>query len=186
MDLIFKRSQYKLMLGRTNFKLRGRFALTDEEEELIEKYDLYNAQLQNIEKPGLLRFSMVRGLGVFSLVFIAVLWASLNPGEWNGYTRISWEFAPLLGLIAGAISAYLYYNEHRSVIYVRDLTHGHQFTCKSVAELARTEAHLHRMAYEFRQLLEATKNWGGEEKHSIPVLSPEEAKQVLRTGPYLS
>ena len=184
MEVIFKRSQYTSFRGRTNFKLHGRFSFSDEETKLINQYDLNHAQLHNLPQVGLIPRSIFLGLLVALAVFFFLIF-NLETRWFDLYWRIPTNLTLVLSALLGTSVGYLFYNERRSMIYLRDLIHGRTFACSSVSELARKEGHLHAMAFQFRQLLEATKTWGGEEKHDVPVLSPQEAKEALIKGPYL-
>ncbi|GLQ35988.1 hypothetical protein GCM10007939_22720 [Amylibacter marinus] len=173
MNLLFKRSQ---KAGRRiTFNLWAKAELTDEEQNLIEKYKMHNAVLVEAIQPGLIRRSLIVSIFGFlgSAVVVAIV-AGLGTAQ-------TMTVSVILGLIIG----YAYFHEKRETIYVSDLIHGRIFKCRSIIELARREAHLESITGYFRQVVESAKHWGGTQSKPIEPLPPEEAKRFILAGPML-
>lgn len=177
MDLLFQRRQTQNILKRTYFRLHAKLELTEEEDRLIRKYDFADTTLVHSVQPTLLRNAFMLGFVcfIFAVPIIAMNWFREIGFGWPGVLLV----AALVGLGAG----YVYYGEKRETIYVRDLLHGRYFKCRSVCELARKEAYLETITSYLRQVMESAKHWGGAEKRDIPVLSKEEAKAAILSGP---
>ena len=121
-------------------------------------------------QPGLLRMAILVGLVAFvfgGLVIVSVIGMLL--GFW-------------VALGAGIAAGYFYYDRKRETVYVRDLMHGRYFSCRSVIELARKEAWLGTIVAYLRQVMESAKHWDGTEAVSVPVLSKEDAKELIVRG----
>lgn len=88
-------------------------------------------------------------------------------------------------IAAGAVALVFgvgYFNEKRETILVRDLVHGRYFSCKSVIDLARTEAWLETVVGFLRQVMESAKHWDGAEAHTIEALPKDEARSIIIKG----
>ncbi|MEM9839494.1 MAG: hypothetical protein AAF830_10125 [Pseudomonadota bacterium] len=170
MELLFKREQTSGAVGRVNFKLWGKLELDQSEQELVSRYRFDDALLIEAIQPNLLRSAAFVAGGVF-VVGGAIL------GSVIGFTT-----GLALGALLGAGSGYWYFNERRETIYVKDLLHGRNFTCKSVIELARKEAWLETICGFLRQVMESAKEWDGTARHPIEPLPKDQARQVIIKG----
>lgn len=167
MKLLFKREQSSNKLSKAIFKLWGKIEIDDDEKALIERYDFDESILMHEDTPNLMRNSMLVGLGSALLVYL--LLGSFLPQT----------FASILALLALGGSAYWWYHEKRETIYVKDIMHGRHFSCDSIIDLSKKEAYLLGLIETFRQVMESAKHWDGTEDHVIPVLSKEEARQLV-------
>lgn len=167
MKLLFKRQQTTGLLGRINFFLWAKLELDTDELALIKRYKFEHALLLGKNESSLIRTSVVLGgLAAFLITFILNLGAAVEPSAF-------------MGIVMGSVFAFWFYNERREQVFVRDLIHGRHFKCPSVIDLTKTEAELSQMSMIFRQVLENAKNWDGEEVEDIPVLSKEEARNLI-------
>ena len=98
------------------------------------------------------------------------------------FRQPSLSAAVFFGLIAGAAAGYFYFDKNRETIFVSDLLHGRNFSCRSVIELARKEAWLETISAFLRQVMESAKHWDGTEAIPIAVLDKDVAKQIIIKG----
>jgi hypothetical protein len=169
MDLLFERQQTTYQFGRVRFKLWGKIELDAEELALINRYDLDAAVLIEVLQPDLLRKAIYFGVRVAIVAVLILPFLVRNT-------------AFLLSPVVGICAAWLYLNEKRETIYVRDLLHGRHFKCDSVIELARKEAWLTTVVGFLRQVMESAKHWDGTESFRIDPLPKDEARQVILRG----
>lgn len=157
--------------GGVMFTLWAKAELDADEQELLSKYGLEKALLIADISPAAMQRSIRAGvlLGI-------VVWLVLN-------LIFSWAWALGLGVLAVIGLSAFYYNELRETIYVRDLVHGRRFRCFSVVELVRKEEYLKLLSLYLRQVIESAKHWGGRETIALPVMAPEDARQLLVRGP---
>lgn len=170
MQLLFKRNQTKSNTGRAKFTLWSKVELDEGETAVIRRYGLDHAVLVEAIQPGLLRMAILVGLVAFvvgGMVIVSMIGMLL--GFW-------------LAVGAGIAAGYFYYDKQRETVYVRDLMHGRYFSCRSVIELARKEAWLGTIVAYLRQVMESAKHWDGTEAVPIPVLSKDDAKELIVRG----
>ena len=185
MDLLLKRAQtlspgsFLDSLGisslpffslRPKFKLWAKVECTPEEESIINHYKFTDTVLVEGLQEGLFKRSFVVGFWSF------ILAAFFLPAMFGYSTGF------FLSLIAGSIAAYLYYDKHREIVFVRDLLAGRHFTCASVVELARKEAWLETITAFLRQVMESAKHWDGTEVRPIQPLDKDLSKQLIIKG----
>jgi hypothetical protein len=181
MDLLFKRAQtavagavglpnLPLLKPRPKFKLWAKLECTPEEQSIISHYRFEDSVLVEGFQEGLLKRASFVGLWAFigaSIFFLPSF-------------RVT--TALILCLIAGGIAAYLYYDKHREIVFVRDLLAGRHFTCASVVDLARKEAWLETITAFLRQVMESAKHWDGTEVRPIAPMDKDMAKQLIIKG----
>lgn len=172
MELLFRREQSLGQIGRVNFMLWGKLEVSEEEQALISRYSFSDAILIGADDRELLQAAI--RLGGFVFVVAALL---------LGYIFSSVPMGFFGGAIIGAGIGYWHMNEKRETVYVRDLLHGRNFKCLSVVALAKKEAWLEGACAVFRQVMESAKHWDGIERHTIPALPKEQAKElILKVG----
>lgn len=168
MDLLLKREQDRNWRGRVVFRLWVKTEMDENERSLIDRYSLDQSCLLVGDDSRQLKWAVVIGLTVF--LFIAI-GAAMDTG--NLFAGVG------VGTLAGIGSGYLWLNEKRETIFMRDLLHSRRFKCRSIIELAKKEAMLEDACIALRQVLETAKHWDGVESRPVPVLPPEEAKEVV-------
>ena len=137
---------------------------------MIAHYHFDSAVLIESDQPELLKKSAYVGLAVFfvvTLIVFAMTWSS-SASFW--------------GLLVGTGAAYFYFDKNRETIFVKDLLHGRNFSCRSVIELARKEAWLETICAYLRQVMESAKHWDGTEAIPIEVMDKDMAKQLMIKG----
>jgi hypothetical protein len=170
MELLFRREQSTGKTGRAQFKLWSQIELEGDEKDIVIHYAFDKAVLIESLQPDLIRRTALTGLGA-GIVVLALLSLSL------GFTA-----SFIAAILVGGAAGYFYYDKNRETIFVRDLLHGRHFTCASVVELARKEAWLNTITGFLRQVMESARHWDGTEAMPIPVLSKEDAKQLVIQG----
>ena len=180
MDLLFRRSQ-SVNSAFPVFKLHAIAEFTDEEYALINKYKLKNSILIEMVQPGLLRTAILTGLFAFFLLYVLFTFGLLNMLG----LHLGWVSRLALAGISSMMIGYFYYHQKRETIYVKDLIHGRYFKCRSVCALVRTEAYLETIAGYFRQVVESSKHWDGQESIQILPLPKQEARAAILKGPLL-
>jgi len=168
MDLLLKREQNRNWRGRVVFRLWVKTEMAEDERALIDRYHLDESCLLESDDTGHLKWAIAIGLIVFLIVGAAIGAETRDPLAGVGS-----------GAIAGVFAAYWWLNEKRETIWMRDLLYGRRFKCRSIIELAKKEAMLERTCIGLRQVLETAKHWDGVETRPVPVLPPEEAKEVV-------
>lgn len=192
MKLLLKREQTDGAVGRVNFKLWAKIEIDEDERAMLKRYRLDQALLMGVNDPNLLRRAATYGFGVFILslfllemmgpFFLTVLSGDFDRFEatYNFHDR---RISVLSGFwpafLIGSGFAYWYFNEKRDQIFVRDLLHGRHFSCKSIIDLTRKEAEISEITAIFRQVMESAKHWGGTQAEDIPVLSRDEARELI-------
>lgn len=174
MKLLFKRSQSKNLLGRAVFKLWAKAACDMDEKDIARKYGLNDAVMIHVNQPGLLRDCIVVGLIAFAAatgLLATFFWREIGLG-WIGVCAISAS--------VGAFVTFLLYHKLRETVLVSDLMYGRTFVCKSVVELAQKEEWLRRLTGSFKEVLEASQSWGGEDVIEIPDVDGEDAIKLLQ------
>lgn len=170
MQLLFKREQTPGRTGSIKFNLWGKIELEGQETEIIRRYGLDKAMLIGALQPELLRRSIYLGVAASFGAFVILF---LIAGFSSAFT---------LSIVAGFAAGYFYFDRNRETVFVRDLMHGRYFTCTSVVELARKEAWLGTIVAFLRQVMESAKHWDGTETVPIPVLSKDDAKELIIRG----
>lgn len=169
MNLLLKREQTDGGMGRVKFKLWAKAELDEDEAQIVKRYRFDEAKLIDIFQPGLLRNAITLGLGAAVLAFVLLL-------------SVNFQFAMVVGALAGAVVGYFYYDHTRESVWVRDLIHGRHFACDSVVDLARKEAWLALVVSFLRQVMVSAKHWDGTETVPIAALSQQEAKYIAVKG----
>lgn len=180
MDLLFKRTQ-KRIANRTTFELWAKTDLSDEEQQLIRKYNMQDAVLINVVEPYLIRWAIFTAITMS--IFYWLVWILFIVPEFRLY--VPWPKSVGVTIILGILTGIIFYHSRRQTIMVKDLMYGRTYKCKSVIELARKEAYLEQICSYFRQVLESAKHWGGQQSFPIEPLPPEEAKRAILSGPML-
>lgn len=170
MKLLFRREQDVTIFGRVYFKLWGKLEPDEEEQRLIDTYQMNNALIIDVWQPLLLRYATGIGFAAFFLSSLAFL-ALFEPVP---------QIAIGVGLVVGPAVGYWWYNQNRETIYIKDLLHGRQFSCKSIVDLVKKEAELEGVVGALRQVMESAKHWDGTEEVPIDALPKAEAKQFVR------
>jgi hypothetical protein len=93
---------------------------------------------------------------------------------------LGWPGVLVVAAIIGFAAGFIFYHQMRETIFMKDLMVGRNFTCKSIVELAKKEAHMEGISATLRQVLEAAKHWGGTETKDVPVLSKEDALALIK------
>ncbi|NQY97236.1 MAG: hypothetical protein HRT82_08740 [Henriciella sp.] len=167
MKLLLKREQTTGRVGQVNFKLWAKIEIDDDDRALVNRYKFDQALLMGEHDPSLLRKSGFYGLLVGLLAaFILDFIFPMN-------------LALLLGLGAAGGFTYWYYNEKRDQVFVKDLMHGRHFKCPGIIDLTKKEAEISEITAIFRQVMESAKHWGGTETEDIPVLTRDEARELI-------
>ncbi|MEL6919702.1 MAG: hypothetical protein AAFY84_16490 [Pseudomonadota bacterium] len=167
MKLLFKREQTTGTVGGVQFKLWAKIELDEAEEKLVQRYRFAESVLIFGPEPKLVRMSIL--LGALAGFVAYILLGALLPDS----------IALAAAVIAWAGAGYWWYNQKREKLFVKDLLHGRTFVCAGIIELTKKEAWLHGISVLLRQVIETAKHWGGTETNDIPVLSREEAKDVV-------
>ena len=170
MNLLFKRGQTAVKVGRVHFTLWSKLELTEDEKALLQRYRFHEAVLIQAVQPTLIRNAILIGVLMFFVFGVPAV----------GY--LGSDIGGACGVVAGAASGFWYFNEKRETIYVRDLLYGRDFKCKSVIELARKEAWLETISSYLRQVMESAKHWDGTARREIEPLPKDEARQVILKG----
>lgn len=169
MNLLLKREQSTGTAGRVTFRLWAKTELDNEETAIVGRYRFDHAKVIDIPQPGLLRTAILVGLGAL----LACLFLLSGLG---------WQWSFMLGILAGSVGGYLYYDQNRQSVMFRDLMHGRHFACDSVVDLARKEAWLGTVASFLRQVMVSAQHWDGTETLPIEALSKQEAKFITLRG----
>ena len=171
MQLLFKRAQGRSSFGKPVFRLWAQMEFEDDEQTIISHYRFENTKLIEAVQPGLLRNAALVGLASF--VGVQLLLFSVH---------LPFTMMMLLGIAGGIGGAWLFFDQNRETIYVRDLIYGRYFNCGSVIDLARKEAWLELITAFLRQVMETARYWDGTEAVPIDALSKQEAKYVVIKG----
>lgn len=167
MKLLLKREQTTGRVGRIHFKLWAKIEIDEDERALMNRYKFDQALLMGEDDPSLLRKSGFYGLLIAIVAY--VVFALIFPTS----------VALLFGLAAGGGFTYWYYNEKREQVFVRDLLHGRHFKCPGIIDLTKKEAEISEITAIFRQVMESAKHWGGTQTEDIPVLTRDEARELI-------
>jgi hypothetical protein len=185
MNLLFQRAQGTGPLGLAEkvsvpslplgfsspkFKLWAKIELEPEEQTVVDHYHFDKAVLIDSDQPELLKKSAYVALAAFC------------AGTVLFFTMMHISAAIFLGLLAGGAAGYFYFDKNRETIFVSDLLHGRNFSCRSVIELARKEAWLETVCAFLRQVMESAKHWDGTEAIPIKALDKDVAKQIIIKG----
>lgn len=168
MDLLFKREQTMRNMARVQFTLWAKLEPNEEEQALIERYRFDHSVLIGSDDSELVGKAMRIGALIF------VITTSLLS-----YSMSNITLGLLGGAILGTLVGWIYLNELRETIYVRDLLHGRRFKCESVVELAKKEAWLEGACGVLRQVMESAKHWDGVEHITIDPLPKQDAKDLI-------
>ena len=171
MELLFKREQTGEGFRGVRFKLWAKLELDEEELRMIDHYRLDNAILIEGDESDLIRRSIMIGI-------VAMVAALFTLGI--GFTALgSTSLGAIVTILAGGAAGFWWFNEKRETIMVNDLLQGRHFKCKSVIELAKKEAWVEGTVATFRQVMEGSKHWDSTEHKGVPVLPPDEAREML-------
>ncbi|MEM1050641.1 MAG: hypothetical protein AAGI28_00965 [Pseudomonadota bacterium] len=167
MDLLFKREQVRSLSGRVRFRMWAKVEFAEDEKALIDRYHFYEALVL---------------IGADWTLFASTWWIWILSSAATGYlAKVMmglWDYA-IIGPFVGAVLAFMWFNERRQTIFMRDLIHGRRFKCRSVVDLAKKEARLEDACLVLRQVLETAKHWDGVQTNPIPALAKDEAKEVV-------
>jgi hypothetical protein len=159
MQLLIQRGQGKSKLLKLPvFKLWARFEITADEAKLIDKYHVRGYTLVEGDPKEFKRAMLIAGVIAF-IVF--------------GMTM-----QPQYFLLTFAVGTFLIYHQIREQVQVGDILDGRFFACRSVVTLMAKEKAVTEMAYAFRHLLEAMKNWGGREIIELELYKAPSVKVV--------
>lgn len=167
MDLLLKREQSKNLFGRVIFRLWVMSEMGEDEQALIDRYELADSRVLIGDDEKALKWAFVLGL-IATIVSGLVLF--IDSLELKSV---------ILSIPIGIAVGYWWMNEKRETIFLRDLIHGRRFKCSSIIDLAKKESMIEDACVVLRQVLETSKHWDGLEKRPIPVLSKEAAKDVV-------
>ena len=166
MNLLLKRQQS--LGGRVTFRLWAKLEMDQDERALLDRYDLDGACLIDSDDLDHLKWALVIGVLAFFLL-----------GGLAFHLSRDVLLALGSGTFGGISTGFVWLNERRETIYVKDLLYGRRFKCRSIVELAKKEAMLDNASTAMRQVLETAKYWNGVETLPIPVLPKDEAKAVV-------
>jgi hypothetical protein len=133
------------------FQLWAKFELRDEEQALINKYNVS----KSIITEGDMKRDIIKSV-MYSLAVCIVGYIFINIFAVRRLPFV--EITLMIPLVALAI-----YTRIRERIIVRDILNGRNFNCNSIGVLMEKEKTITDMAVMFRQFLEAMKNWEGRE-----------------------
>ncbi|MFZ5616464.1 MAG: hypothetical protein ACOZAA_03965 [Pseudomonadota bacterium] len=167
MELLFKREQSLGEIGPVAFQLWGKIELNDDEQALVKRYRFDETVLIYEETPNLLRNAALLGALAGVIVYLAL--DRVMPASAAG----------VLALTAALGTLYWHIHNKRETIFVRDLLHGRHFSCRSIIDLSKKEAHLAGIVSVLRQVMESAKHWDGTERHTIEALPKEEARALV-------
>lgn len=142
--------------------------MLEDERALIDRYDIGDSCLIDSDDSEHLK-------GAVGIGFLAFLVC----GGFVGANTSEQLVGLPVGVIAGVAAGYWWLNEKRETIWMRDLLYGRRFKCRSIIELAKKEAMLEDACIALRQVVETAKHWDGVETRPVPVLPPDEAKEVV-------
>lgn len=167
MKLLMKREQTQGRVGRVQFKLWAKIELDDDEKAIVSRYSFDQALLIGEDEPALVRKVAIYAIVI--AVFVTFIFDMMAPTG----------LAFLLGLAAGGGFGYWYYNEKREQVFVKDLMHGRHFQCPGIVDLTKQEAQITDVVSVFRQVMESAKHWGGTQTNDVPVLTLDEARDLI-------
>jgi hypothetical protein len=153
MRLLLRRSvrENRLLLNRKEYHLWARFELTEQERDLIRRYDIDEGYL-TIEGS---REEMRRAMR-FAILPTIVAMTFLGP-QFSFFISI-----PLWFIVFGGIT-WLIYEQIREAIKVQDILNGRDFKNRSVMFHIRRERRLLGYAVAFKTMLEKLEMWAGTE-----------------------
>jgi hypothetical protein len=166
MQLLFDREQVSGARA-PKFKLMAKIELDEMEQKIMAHYRLDKALLIDKFDEELVKRTAILVVVAFLVglvVFIAMF---------------GWTTGILLAMAAAGGGGWYYWDKNREFIFVSDLLKGRHFKCHSVVELAKKEAFLNNITTVLRQVMESARHWNGTQSHAIPVLPPDEAKQLI-------
>ena len=166
MQLLFEREQVSGARA-PKFKLKAKIDLDEMEQKIVAHYRLDKAMLIDKFEPFLMKITAYIVAGVF--LFSFGVFYSIN-GLKAGF---------VFGLLCAAGAGWYIWNKYRETIFVSDLIQGRHFQCRSVVDLAKKEAYLSNVVITLRQVMESARHWHGTQSQDIPVLPPNEAKQLI-------
>ena len=165
MQLLIQRGQRTTaILNNNRFTLWAKYELTQNEVELVRKYDIYDTILVE-GKPRELRRAAI--WAIIPTFIILMLFTLALPAEFHQPQSII-----AVALLVYPLSVFLIYNQIRQLVKVSDLLDGRTFPCKSVVGLLVKEKEITDMSLAFRHLLEALKNW--------------RAREIVKLEPYVA
>lgn len=167
MELLFKREQSSGEIGPVAFRLWSKIELDENEQALVKRYRFDETVLIYEETPNLIRNAALLGVLAGGIAYVAL--DAIMPASAAG----------VLALIAVFGIGYWHIHNKRETIFVRDLLHGRHFSCRSIIDLSKKEAHLAGIVAVLRQVMESAKHWDGTERHAIEALPKEEARRLV-------
>ncbi len=150
------------------FILHATLELDQEEEALLQKYNLTKAVLVESDMIEDLKQS-VRPALILGVVTFAIC-------------LLIFKFSVALGfgVLVTFVMTSVYYNTLREQIVVNELmAGGRKFRCDSIVALIQKEAFLESISAYLRQVVESAKHWHDREVVPIPPLNKEEAKLAV-------
>jgi len=207
MNLLLQRKQHAyhffqflpLKLGSgVTFKLKADLELTNEERELVRRYQLSDAILFDynfwldlkMALKSAVKFWLILLIPtlLFGRIILAALVEYFTPLMLNIFLKTGWipnlrtfESIVLLVVLVLILGVpIIYYFALREEVRVRHLTNGGRtFRCESVVALIHKEADIEGKCSYLRQLLESAKHWDERETIPIPPLDKINAKLAL-------
>ncbi|MDA4845228.1 hypothetical protein [Hoeflea poritis] len=150
------------------FTLHATLELDQEEEALLQKYNLTKAPLVISDPIEDLKQSFRPALFLGLITFVVIWFIA------------SFSTALGLAILVTLVMTGVYFKTLREQIIVSELlTGGRKFRCDSIVALIEKEAYLEYICGFLRQVLESAKHWHDREALPIPPLKKEEAKQAV-------
>lgn len=150
------------------FKLRASLELTDEEQQLLQKYQLERAALVTSDMLEDLKKGF-RPAFVLGLICFVVMWFLISK-------NLAFSASVLVTMAMTGV----YFRSLREQIAVSDLMgNGRLFHCDSVVTLIEKEDDLTRMSQFLRQVIESAKYWDDREAIAIEPLDRTDLKQAI-------
>jgi len=170
MEILIKKEQTARNLARDDFNLWCKIEFDEGEQAIVKRYHIDESVLIEVVRPDLIRKAIFIAVGVVLIVTVYF------------YSLAGLGMALTIGCLSGCIAVYWYIDERREKIFVRDLIHGWNFTCYSVAEIARKETWLETITSYLGQVIESAKHWDGNQRPTIKHLVKDEASKVILKG----
>ncbi len=169
MKILMRRTQkpHWLFWWRVIFDLWCELELEPEERQLIDRYEFHKARLIIYQQENLLRNALITGAAVAFIVFFAV-------GYYFGR-----QAGGYFALVAGAFATWVHYDYFRLTIWVRDLMYGRMYECHDIVSLVVREEDLKNLVANFRRVMEAAKNWGGNSVYDVPAVDEELTRKII-------
>ena len=188
MNLLLSRSQsgYKLFkllplrFGRgVIFNLHAEVEFTPEERDLLRKYHLEDARINDGKFWPPLRESIAPALIATIISMIPII---LVLGLFSSILGIGLPIYWLLFLVfLGWLFAH-FWDNYDNLRIIDLMNGGRTFRCDGVVSLIRREYDMERACIFIRQVLESARHWHDREAIAVPALSREDARKVILTA----